>query len=229
MNLPSLLKRLLDLFISFTFLLTLSPLLLVIALSISLDSPGGVFFLQKRIGFKGKIFTIYKFRSMIADAEAAGTGLFSSASDPRITRVGHFLRETSLDELPQLINVFLGSMSLVGPRPPVTYELGPLSDYTPLMLKRFDVMPGITGLAQVCGRNSLNWDQKIAYDNRYVDLYSKYGIIIDIYILMRTLHVIIARANISEDLSKPVEGPVSSKAFTSGNPASNLFTPKDLD
>ena len=109
---------------------------------------------------------MYKFRTMYVNSEKSGTGLYSFDDDPRITRIGSFLRRFSLDELPQLINVILGSMSLVGPRPPVTYELGPWNEYTPHMRKRFKVKPGITGLSQVSGRNTLDWDQKIKYDNR---------------------------------------------------------------
>ena len=195
-----------------------TPLFLVIILSIRIFSPGPILYVQKRIGRNGKIFNMYKFRSMVPDAETKGTGLYSFEDDPRITYVGHYLRRLSLDELPQLFNVLLGSMSLVGPRPPVTYELGPWEDYTPQMLKRFKVKPGITGLAQVSGRNDLNWDEKIFFDNRYVDKYSKYGIFLDILILIKTVFCVVMSRNTIEKLRNGdnLGGNISSIAFKSG-------------
>jgi len=194
-------KRLFDIISAFIFVIILFPFFICIALAIRLTSAGPVFFVQRRIGLKGRVFRMLKFRTMVQDAERLGTGLYSFGDDPRITRVGYFLRRMSLDELPQLFNVLTGSMSLVGPRPPVTYELGPWEGYTPEMRKRFDVKPGITGLAQILGRNALNWDQKIAYDNLYVDRVVKYGWWIDIPILLRTFWlVLIARNTVEKDL-----------------------------
>ena len=155
-------------------------MLVFIALAIKLTSSGPFFFIQRRIGLHGKTFRMLKFRTMINNAEKVGSGLYSYCDDPRITPIGRLLRRSSLDELPQLINVISGSMSFVGPRPPVTYELGPWDEYTPEMRKRFLVKPGITGLAQVSGRNDLNWDEKIVLDNIYVDQFLKKGFFADI-------------------------------------------------
>lgn len=194
-------KRLLDILGASILIIVLLPLWIVIALAIRVTSPGPVFFVQRRIGLKGRVFRMFKFRTMVPNAETMGTGLYSFEDDPRITRVGHFLRRKSLDELPQLFNVLVGSMSLVGPRPPVTYELGPWDDYTPEMRKRFVVKPGITGLAQISGRSELDWDEKIAYDSLYVDSISRYGFWVDILILLKTCWVVLsARKTIEKDL-----------------------------
>jgi len=129
------------------------PLWVLIAVAIKLDSRGPIFFKQERRTRNGRIFTMLKFRSMMVNAENIGTGLFSYDNDPRITRVGHFLRKTSLDELPQLLNVILGDISIVGPRPCVKYELGEYETLNKKYKKRFQVKGGITGLAQAKGRN----------------------------------------------------------------------------
>lgn len=215
-------KRLLDILGSAAGIVILSPLLLGLAIAIKLTSKGPVFFVQERIGLKGSVFKMLKFRSMVENAEHLGTGLFSHADDPRITRVGHFIRKTSLDELPQLFNVFGGSMSLVGPRPPVTYELGPFEDYTPVMRRRFDVKPGITGLAQVSGRNELEWDDKIVFDNQYVDQYEARGVLVDLVILIRTIGVVLSGRDTVEDVSssQAPKGEIAAKAAEAGSPGS---------
>jgi lipopolysaccharide/colanic/teichoic acid biosynthesis glycosyltransferase len=210
-------KRIFDMGSSFTLLVLFAPFFLLIALLIKLDSPGPVFFIQERLGKDGKVFRMFKFRSMIANAAevvqsesatAAPTKmsgsveipaeLFCFEDDPRITKTGKFLRKTSLDEIPQLINVILGDMSLVGPRPPVTNELGPYSNLSDIMKIRFRVKPGITGLAQVSGRNDLDWDTKILYDNIYVEKYLKHGIIEDVVILAKTFLVVVSMKDITE-------------------------------
>lgn len=206
------LKRLLDIIGAFVAMIMFFPILVVISLAVKFSSPGPIFFRQERIGKHGRPFEMLKFRSMIDGAEKSGTGLYSYENDPRITKVGSFLRKSSLDELPQLFNVLGGAMSLVGPRPPVTYELGPWKEYTAHMKRRFDVKPGITGLAQVSGRNELDWDTKIEFDNQYVDLYEKKGALVDIKMLLLTVWVVIAGRNTVEANSNGDEGPVARKA-----------------
>lgn len=191
-------KRLFDLVFGGLLFVFLAPLFLVISLLIKLDSKGPIFFIQGRLGQNGKVFKMIKFRTMVPNAERMGTGLFSYSDDPRITRVGKYLRMTSLDEIPQIINVLLGNMSLVGPRPPVTYELGEYKDFTDTMKIRFRVKPGITGLAQVSGRNDLEWNQKIFFDNIYVEKFERYGIFEDILLLIKTLFVVLFMKNIIE-------------------------------
>lgn len=179
-------KRMIDLIGSFLGLVILSPLLIIIALAIKLTSKGPVFFKQKRLGKDGKVFKIIKFRTMVVNAEKIGDGLtVKSDNDNRITKVGKFLRATSLDELPQLFNVILGQMSLVGPRPPVIYyPYDGFDNYPKWARKRFTMRPGVTGLAQVTVRNSVNWDKRIAIDNKYVDSFNLW---LDIKILVQTL------------------------------------------
>lgn len=162
-------KRTVDLLGSSLGLLLLAPFLGVLAILIKLDSPGTVLFLQERVGLEKKLFKIFKFRTMVPGAEKIGAGYEVSEGDFRITRVGQFLRRWSLDELPQLINVLLGEMSLVGPRPTLLYQV---ETYTPRQMKRLEVKPGITGLAQVSGRNSLSWPERIELDVRYAENYS---------------------------------------------------------
>lgn len=154
-------KRALDIVLSALALVILSPVLLVAAISIRLDSKGRVIFAQKRLGLGGKEFTFYKFRSMTVGAEHTGSGVYSEAGDPRVTKVGKILRATSIDELPQLYNVLRGDMSLVGPRPPLTYHPWPIGEYTEEQRHMFDVRPGLTGWAQVNGRKAVEWNRRI--------------------------------------------------------------------
>ena len=179
-------KRLFDIVASIIALVILFPFLLVVAIIIKCDSKGPIFFRQERLTKNGKRFMILKFRTMVEGAENTGTGLFSYHDDPRITKLGRFLRSTSIDELPQLLNVVGGSLALVGPRPLVTYQLGDFDTLNKRYKKRFEVKAGITGLAQVKGRNDIDWDQKIEYDNTYVDLFKKQGIWLDIKIIFET-------------------------------------------
>jgi lipopolysaccharide/colanic/teichoic acid biosynthesis glycosyltransferase len=144
------------------------------------------------------VFKMYKFRTMLQGAERTGTGLFSYDDDPRVTRIGKYLRLTSLDELPQILNVIKGDMSIVGPRPPVTYELGDPSTFSEELKRGFTVKPGITGLAQVSGRNNLDWPQKIRYTNDYIRLYREYGVAIDLIILLRTVAAVFRMKNVIE-------------------------------
>lgn len=192
-------KRLFDIVMSLTALIICSPLFLVLAIMIKTDSRGPVFFKQERRGKNGKVFCMYKFRSMVQNAEKMGAGLFNYEGDPRVTKVGRFMRNTSLDELPQFINVLNGTMSFVGPRPSVTYELGDYETLNKRYKKRFEVVPGITGLAQISGRNEIPWDEKVNYDNRYIDEFKKKGVFLDLYILLKTITNVFARKDIYEE------------------------------
>lgn len=191
-------KRILDLLISFILIVVLTPLFVVVSAAIKLGSKGPVFFVQERIGKDRKFFKMLKFRTMVENAETIGTGLCSFENDPRITNIGHILRKTSMDELPQLFNVFWGDMSLVGPRPPVTYELGDVKDFSKELNARFRMKPGITGLAQVSGRNDLEWPEKIKIDNEYIEGFRKTGVFLDFKILLETVVVVFAMANVVE-------------------------------
>ncbi len=162
-------KRGLDLLISVIALVVLSPLMLLSALAVLFDSGRPVFFKQDRIGRNGKVFQMYKFRSMIPDAEHTGSGVYSEAGDERVTRAGRILRATSLDELPQLINILKGDMSLIGPRPPLTYHPWPYEEYSEEQLHMFDVLPGITGWAQIHGRKAVEWHERIKLNIWYVE------------------------------------------------------------
>lgn len=181
------LKRVFDLVFALLGLVVLLPLFLLIALAIRLDSKGPVLFLQGRLGKDGRVFRICKFRSMCDKAEFIGTGLFNYADDPRVTKVGGFLRKTSLDELPQLWNIMVGDMSFVGPRPPVTYELGDYEAFDADLKRCFSVKPGVTGLAQINGRNELSRDEKTVFDLAYIDGFSKWGLLLDARIMLVTV------------------------------------------
>lgn len=192
------LKRLLDVTISAVALLASAPVLIAIAIAIRVGSPGPIIFRQSRIGLNGEVFTILKFRTMVPDAETQGTGLTCYEDDPRVTRVGRVLRITSADELPQLLNVLKGEMSIVGPRPPVIDELGPYQSLPTETLKRFAMKPGITGLAQVNGRNDLGWDRKIHLDNTYISRFQQTGIREDFSILAMTTRAVLTCRGIHE-------------------------------
>lgn len=187
-------KRLLDFILSLLALIVLSPVFLVISISIKVNSKGPVFFLQERLGKNGKVFKIIKFRTMIVNAEHIGDGLkIKSENDNRITKVGKILRKTSLDELPQLINVIKGDMSIVGPRPPVTYYPHKFDEYSEKQKKRFEVRPGITGLAQIRVRNSASWDERIEIDVEYV---KKVTFTQDVIIILKTIMQVLKRENV---------------------------------
>ena len=161
-------KRLFDIISSGILIVLLLPLWIVIAVAIKCDSEGPILFKQDRRTKDGRIFKMYKFRSMVVNAENIGTGLFNYEHDPRVTKIGRKLRDSSLDELPQLFNILLGDMSVIGPRPCVTYELGDFDTLNKKYKKRFQVKAGLTGLAQIKGRNDISWDEKVSYDNEYV-------------------------------------------------------------
>ena len=196
-------KRVSDILISVAALTVTAPLLAAIAIWIKLDSKGDVFFRQERVGMDGRVFLCYKFRSMHADAdervhreayqrniagdESANAGdddapVYGKVkNDPRVTRAGRLLRRTSLDELPQLFNVLFGDMSVVGPRPPIPYEV---EAYEPWQRKRLDMKPGITGLWQVSGRNRLTFEEMVRTDLFYIENWSLW---LDLKIILLTL------------------------------------------
>ena len=154
-------KRLMDIILSIIGIVICAVPMLIVAVIIKLDSPGPVFFRQARLGLHGKEFKILKFRSMCVNAEFTGSGVYSGKSDSRVTRVGKIIRATSIDEIPQLFNVLSGSMSFIGPRPPLTYHPWPIEEYTEEQRKMFEVRPGITGWAQVNGRKTVEWNKRI--------------------------------------------------------------------
>lgn len=193
------LKRLFDFVSSLILIVLLLPLWIIIPIAIKLDSNGPVIFVQERRTKEGKIFNMYKFRSMVVNAESMNTGLFSFKNDSRITKVGNFLRNTSIDELPQLFNILKGDMSVVGPRPCVKYELGDYETLNRKYKKRFTMKAGLTGLAQVEYRNDLNWDKKVEVDNEYIDLFNKCGILIDVKILFLSVLRVFKKDDIVEE------------------------------
>lgn len=176
-----LLKRMFDLVTAIILLIIFSPLMLLIAFAIKVTSPGEVIFKQERLGRHGRVFYLLKFRSMVKNAVSMGSGMLLEENDTRITPVGKFLRKTSLDELPQLINVLKGEMSIVGPRPAPVFHL---SKYDAEQRRRLLVKPGITGWAQVNGRVALYWPQRIELDLWYIDHYSLW---LDLLILFKTV------------------------------------------
>jgi exopolysaccharide biosynthesis polyprenyl glycosylphosphotransferase len=191
-------KRTFDLLVAGVLVVILSLVFLVLALVVKLTSPGPVLFLQERVGLNGSTFHMIKFRSMVVDAEArlqelsaldraeGNAVLFKMKNDPRVTRIGAFMRRFSLDELPQLFNVLAGSMSLVGPRPPLQREV---ERYDLHVHRRFLVKPGLTGLWQVSGRSDLSWEDSVRLDLFYVENWSMMG---DLTILWRTARAVIA-------------------------------------
>ena len=181
-------KRIFDIFLSLVLIFIFSPLMLLISFVIILESKGGALFKQKRIGKNKKLFTIYKFRSMyLSDGEYINQykqAILSDESDKRITKVGLILRKTSLDEIPQLFNILKGQMSFIGPRPILEEQLDAMEEK---YYKRFSLLPGLSGLAQVRGRRKLNWLKQLQFDNEYIDKVSLY---LDFFIFIRTVLVL---------------------------------------
>ncbi len=190
-------NRALDLLVATVALVVMSPVLAISALAIKLGSPGPVLFRHRRIGRDGEPFMLVKLRTMVADAEHTGAGLYIEHEDPRITRTGAFLRRFSLDELPNLINVLRGDLAIVGPRPTVQEQV---DRYTAHQRRRLEVKPGITGWAQVNGRTSLSWPERIELDVWYVDNRSLW---LDVKILARTAGLLITGQGLySEDVKQ---------------------------
>jgi sugar transferase EpsL len=182
-------KRVFDLFLTIPGVVIISPLLVILAILVRVKLGSPILFKQVRPGYKGRLFTLRKFRTMTDARDSAGNLLPDS---DRLTPFGRFLRSTSLDELPELINVLHGEMSLVGPRPLLTAYL---NRYSPEQARRHDVLPGITGWAQINGRNALTWEDKFALDIWYVNNWSPW---LDIKILAITLWKVISREGISQ-------------------------------
>jgi lipopolysaccharide/colanic/teichoic acid biosynthesis glycosyltransferase len=173
-------RRAFDIAVSATLLVLTAPLMLAAVIAIKLESRGPAFYRQRRSGLDGRMFDLLKLRTMVDGAEHIGAGLAVNAGDSRITRVGALLRRSSLDELPNLLNVLRGEMSLVGPRPTLPAQV---AQYTPRQRRRLDVKPGITGWAQINGRASLPWSERIELDLYYVEHRS---LALDLRILLRT-------------------------------------------
>ena len=192
-------KRLFDVVSSFCAIIILSPLWIVVGIWIKCDSTGPILFKQNRRTKDGRIFNMWKFRSMVVNSENMGSGLFSYENDPRITKVGAILRKTSIDELPQRFNVLMGDISVVGPRPCVTYDLGDFVSLNKKYKKRFLMKGGITGLAQCKGRNENSWDEKVTLDNEYIDRFKKEGVWLDIKVIWWTIAKVFQSANINEE------------------------------
>lgn len=195
-------KRILDLIIAVPVLIVAGIPMLLVALAIKLDSPGPVLFKQDRLGKDGKVFQMLKFRSMCVGAEHTGSGVYSGKGDARVTRVGKFIRATSIDELPQLLNVLAADMTLIGPRPPLTYHPWPIDEYTEEQRHMFDVRPGFSGWAQVHGRKDVEWHHRIELNVWYVR-HCRFSL--DVKIFFMTIFKVLANAdneNVGETLKK---------------------------
>lgn len=192
-------KRIIDFSLSAVALVILSPLLLIVAILIKLESKGPVIFSQKRVGLNGKEFKMYKFRSMVFNAEELKEKLakqnemsgpmFKIKDDPRVTKIGNFIRKTSIDELPQLINILKGDMSLVGPRPSLPKEV---SEFEPWMLERLNVKPGLTCYWQVSGRNNIDFIEWMKLDLQYV---KDRSFLLDLKLIFKTFFVLFGDEN----------------------------------
>ncbi len=194
-------KRVMDFIIALCALIVLSPVMIIVAILVKVTSPGPAIFVQQRVGKDGKVYDMYKFRSMCVGAEQQEGGVFCTKGDARVTKVGKFIRATSIDELPQLVNIIKGEMALIGPRPVLTYYPKNWDEYTKEELKRFDVLPGVTGWAAVHGRKTNTVEARFAYDNYYVDNLSMW---LDIKILFMTVKSVLTNEGNEDDGSAEV-------------------------
>lgn len=197
----NIIKRCLDCLISVLVIIIGALPMLIVAILIKCESQGPAIFKQQRIGKNGKVFNILKFRSMIQNAEHTGSGVYSGAGDARVTKIGKFIRATSIDELPQFLNILKGDMSLIGPRPPLTYHPWPYAQYTDEQKRMFELRPGITGWAQINGRKDVEWHKRIELNVWYVDNIS---FALDCKILFMTVFKVLTNAdneNIGETVS----------------------------
>lgn len=179
-------KRFLDIILSIIGIIICIPIFIIIGIAIKVTSKGPIIFKQKRIGKEGKIFNIYKFRSMIVNAEK--DGVYSTKGDKRVTNIGKFIRKTSIDELPQLFNILKGEMSFIGPRPVLTYHPWKYEEYTEEQKQRFCVRPGVTGWAQIHGRKDVEWNQRIQLDIYYV---KNINFLLDLKIFLKTVYNVV--------------------------------------
>jgi lipopolysaccharide/colanic/teichoic acid biosynthesis glycosyltransferase len=185
--------RALDILIALIALVLLAPVLLIAAIAIKLGSRGPVLYRQRRVGLGGREFEMLKLRTMVQGSDPVGVGTIVYRDDPRVTAAGRFLRRTSLDELPNLINVLRGEMAIVGPRPTIPAQV---VDYTPRQRRRHEVPPGITGWAQVQGRAGIPWEERIELDLSYVERRSA---ALDLRILLRTAWLVITGHGLAPD------------------------------
>ena len=194
-------KRLIDIMLSLLLLIGLSLILIFIVFAIKIDSKGPVIFKQERIGKDGKVFKIYKFRSMYVGAENKGSGVYSGKNDTRVTKVGRILRATSLDELPQTINILKGDMSFIGPRAPLTYHPWLYDEYTETQRRMFEMRPGVTGWAQIHGRKEVEWHKRIELNIWYIDHVSLW---LDLKIFFMTIGKVFTNVN-NENIGETVK------------------------
>jgi lipopolysaccharide/colanic/teichoic acid biosynthesis glycosyltransferase len=183
-------RRGLDIVVSLSILILASPLLILAIIAVRLESKGHPIYRQRRVGRDGAAFDVLKLRTMVDGAEHIGAGLAINHNDSRITRVGALLRRTSVDELPNLLNVLRGEMSLIGPRPTLPAQV---DGYTPRQRKRLQIKPGITGWAQVNGRTALPWAERIELDLHYIE---HRGLALDLQILWRTIGIVLGGAGL---------------------------------
>lgn len=185
--------RIFDISVALLALLLLSPVLLIAAIAIKLGSEGPIVYRQRRVGRGGEEFELLKLRTMVVGSDPVGVGTVVERGDPRVTAAGRFLRRTSLDELPNLVNVLRGEMAIVGPRPTIPAQVG---DYTPRQHRRHEVRPGLTGLAQVQGRAGIPWAERIELDVEYVE---RRSLGLDLRILARTAGLLVTGQGLAPD------------------------------
>lgn len=183
-------KRFVDIVIASIGLIITFPILILVAIAIKIESRGPIIFKQKRIGLNGNVFDIYKFRSMCVGAEKSG--VYSNKGDARVTKIGKLIRATSIDEFPQFLNIIKGDMSIIGPRPTLTYHPWHYEEYTKEQKRRFDVRPGVTGWAQINGRKNVPWDKRIKYDVEYTN---KLSFTFDLKIFFMTIIKVLTMQN----------------------------------
>lgn len=186
------LKRFIDFVLALCGLIILSPILLIVAVLIKLESRGPVIFKQERLGRDGKVFKILKFRSMCVGAEKRGSCVYSGKNDNRVTKIGKIIRATSIDEIPQFINILKGDMALIGPRPALTYHPWKYEEYTKHQKHMFDVRPGVTGWAQVNGRKEVEWTKRIELNVWYV---KNMSFLLDLKIFFMTICKVFTNAD----------------------------------